>query len=413
MPHTFDAVKLTDRVYWVGAVDWTVRDFHGYRTSRGTTYNAYLVADGGRYVLVDTVKAPFLDEMMARIGSVVEPSAIDTIVSNHAELDHSGALPAAIAALKPKAVVASAMGVKALQKYYGGDLPVEPVTDGGTLTVGGLTLRFIETRMVHWPDSMFTLIDEEKLLFSQDGFGMHLASSERFADQLGTALLDEEAATYYANILLPLSPIVGKLLGKVAKAGLSFDIVAPDHGPIWRTPESIGRIVGQYERWSAQRLAPKAVVLYGTMWRSTALMAKAIVEGLAAEGVAAHLFEAGPDHRTAVAAAMLDAAALVAGSSTLNNNMLPCMADMLTYLKGLKPAGRIGAAFGSYGWSGEGVAQVASAIEAMKMAPVSEPVKVQYAPTDAELRACRELGREVGRRVNALCAKADAAPQKA
>jgi flavorubredoxin len=279
MKEVFRAVRVTEDVWWVGAIDWNIRDFHGYQTRRGSTYNAYLIL-ADKITLIDTVKAPFREEMMARIASVIDPGKIDYIVSNHSEMDHSGSLPEVIRAVNPGKVFASAVGAKTLKELFPLDREITAVKDGETLSLGNRTLTFLETRMLHWPDSMFAYLNEEQLLFSQDAFGMHYASTERFADECDPAILAYEAATYYANIILPYSPLVLKLIEKVTAAGLSFRTIAPDHGPIWR--KETGGIIGSYAKWAAQKPEAKAVVVYATMWHSTEMMARAISEGLAA-----------------------------------------------------------------------------------------------------------------------------------
>ena len=388
----FLPIKLSEHVWWVGAIDWTIRDFHGYTTKRGSTYNAYLIM-ADKITLVDTVKAPFKEELLARISALVDPKRIDYIVSNHSEMDHSGCLNDVIQVTRPEKVFASVMGCKALKEHFKIDAELTPVKDGDELSLGNLTLAFTETRMLHWPDSMFSYLKEEKLLFSQDAFGMHLATSERFIDEVPGPVVDYEAATYYANILLPYSPLILNLLDKVAKSGLPIDIIAPDHGPVWR--KDLGRIVSLYRKWAEQKPANKAVVLYQTMWHSTEMMARAIEEGLREGGTDVKMMTIGPFHRSDVAYELLDAGALVAGSSTLNNNMLPAMADVLTYLKGLKPKNKIGAAFGSYGWSGESAGHVQEYLSAMKVDLVSEPLRAMYVPGEADLKRCFDLGRAI------------------
>lgn len=395
MADVFRAVKVTDRVWWVGAIDWTLADFHGYKTGRGTTYNAYLVM-GEKPALIDTVKAPFKDEMMARIASVVEPSKVRYIISNHSEMDHSGSLPATIAQLKPEKVFASVMGVKALNEHFhAGD--VTPVKDGETLTLGGVDFAFMETRMLHWPDSMMTYLPAERLLFSQDGFGMHLASNERFDDELDMSVMEYEAAKYYANIVLPYSPIVAKTLEKVASAGLKIDIIAPDHGPIWR--RHVGRIVAFYAKWAEQKPTRKAVVTYDSMWGSTTMMAMAVAEGLSGGGLDVKVMSTATTHRSDVIPELLCAGALAVGSPTINNGIFPTMADVMTYVTGLKPRNLVGAAFGSYGWSGEAVPQLTQMLAAMKVELAGDGLKVQYVPDDAALSACRKLGTDIAARV--------------
>ncbi len=398
MPETFTAVPVTDRVHWVGAVDWSVRNFHGYETGRGTTYNAYLVT-GEKNVLLDTVKAPFSREMLRRVASVLDPASIDVIISHHTEMDHTGAMPEVLRAVKPDAVYASKMGVQALKDHFGDLDGLTSVEDGQTLRIGDASFTFVETRMLHWPDSMFSYLQEEKVLFSNDAFGMHLASSERFADELPRDLLEQEGAKYYANILLPLSGIVLKLFEKMEGLALPLSIIAPDHGPIWRRePEAI---LGLYKRWASQKRDDSAVVVYDTMWGSTRALARAAAEGLAGNGTRVKVMEIGPNHRSDVATEILEAGALLAGSPTMNNNLFPTVADVLTYLKGLKPKGLVGAAFGSFGWSGEAVKQLADVLDAMKVETVGEPLKVKYVPGPEELARARALGADVSKRLKA------------
>jgi len=388
------AVKVADRVWWVGAIDWGIRDFHGYATSRGSTYNAYLVL-ADKVTLVDTVKAPFREEMLARVASVIEPGRIDYVVSNHSEMDHSGCLPEVIARVQPEKVFASPMGVKALRAHFalGG---VEPVGTGDTLSLGDMTLHFLETRMLHWPDSMVSYLAEKRLLFSQDGFGMHLASVERFADELDPAVLYQEAAKYYANILLPYSGLIPRLFDKVRELELRIEVLCPDHGPVWR-----GRldIMDWYARWAEQRPTMKAVVAYATMWGSTARMAQSLADGLLEGGATARLLPLPPAHRSDVMTELLEAGALLVGSPTLNNGIFPTVADLLTYARGLKPRNLLGQAFGSHGWSGEACKQVQAYFADMGIETVGEAVRVNYVPTAADLTACRELGRQVAARM--------------
>jgi len=392
MAGQLSAVKVTDSVWWVGAVDWGIRNFHGYATQRGTTYNAYLVM-AEKITLVDTVKRPFCGEMMARISSVVDPSKIDYIISNHTEMDHSGSLSETIEAAQPSKIFASKMGVKALSRHFDLGREVTEVADGETLSLGDRNVTFVETRMLHWPDSMFTYLAEDELLFSSDAFGMHLASSERFDDEIDPAVLEYEGAKYFANILLPYAPLITKLIARVGELGISIKTICSDHGPIWRS--GVAGVIERYATWAAQERGRKAVVVYDTMWQSTAAMAKAVVDGLTGGGVSAKLMPLGASHRSDVATELLDAGALIVGSPTLNNGVFPTVADVLTYLKGLKPRGLVGAAFGSYGWSGEAVRDVAATLESMKVELVGGPLRSLYVPGDDELAECRDLGTRV------------------
>jgi flavorubredoxin len=392
MADIYSAIQVSDHVYWVGAIDWSIRDFHGYMTPHGSTYNAYLVL-ADKITLIDTVKAPFKDEMMARIASVVDPSKIDYIISNHSEMDHSGCLFDVAAEIKPQKVYASAMGVKNLKDIFHSDDVVEAVKDGETLSLGNMELTFMETRMIHWPDSMFTYLEKDQLLFSQDAFGMHLATFERFVDELPMEMIRYEAATYYANIVLPYSPVVLKTLEKVSASGWKIKIFAPDHGPIWR--KDIGVILDLYKTWALQKAVNKAVVVYATMWHSTEKMAKAIAESLAQAGVRVKILSMNEIHRSEVIYELLEAGALIVGSPTLNNNMLPQMADVMTYIKGLKPANLIGAVFGSYGWSGESVRDLEAILKEMQVDRDAETGSVKHGPDKEALARCHEMGRQV------------------
>jgi flavorubredoxin len=308
-------------------------------------------------------------------------------------MDHSGSLSEVIDFIKPEKVFASAVGVKTLRELFHDQHEIIPVKDGDKLSLGNMELTFMETRMIHWPDSMFTYLAADELLFSQDAFGMHLASFERFADEIPAATLEYEGATYYANIVLPYSPIVLKALDKIAASGLKIKIIAPDHGPIWR--KDIGRIIELYKKWALQKPTAKAVVVYATMWHSTEKMAQAIGESLAQAGVKVKLFSMNETHRSEVVYEVLDAGALIVGSPTLNNNILPQMADVMTYLKGLKPANLIGAAFGSYGWSGESVKHLEATLKEMKVEIAAESISVKHVPDSDVLEKCHEMGKTI------------------
>lgn len=243
--------EIKDKLYWVGAIDWDIRDFHGYSTYKGTTYNAYLAMDE-KITLFDTVKSNFKDELLYHISEITDPEKIDYIVVNHVEMDHSGCLPEIVKLVKPEKVFCSPMGEKALKSHFHhDDWPLEVVKSGDTLRLGQKTVTFLETKMLHWPDSMFSYIAEDKLLISSDAFGQHLAGSERFADELDPGEVMRHAAKYYANILNLFSPNVQRLLATVAELGLDIDMIAPDHGLIWR--ENPGDILTAYDRWSKKR----------------------------------------------------------------------------------------------------------------------------------------------------------------
>jgi flavorubredoxin len=401
-PQPFMAQKVTDNVYWVGAVDWSLTDFHGYKTDRGTTYNAFLIL-ADKITLVDTVKKPYLQEMMYRISSIIDPEQIDYVVSNHAEMDHSGSIPEIIEAVKPEKVFASVNGVKALNAHFHGVQNIQAVENAGTIDLGNMALTCVETKMIHWPDSMVSYLAREKLLFAQDAFGMHLATTKLFADENDRDIMLWEATKYYANIVLPYSPIVGKTLTSLLSLNLPIDIIAPDHGPIWRTPEDISWIMQCYQKWITQEPTNRAVIVYDTMWNSTALMARAIAEGVRNAGTEAVVMPMSGAHRSDVITEVIDAGALIAGTTTMNSSVFPSMADVLTYIRGLKPLNLIGATFGSYGWNKKALNELDEYMNAIGVEQVAEQVAVNYVPETEDLMNCFELGKTVALELQKRC----------
>ncbi len=390
------AVQVSTNVYWVGAIDWNIRDFHGYSTKRGTTYNAYLIL-GEKPTLIDTVKKEFYGEMMERIASVIDPKKIEIIISNHSELDHSGALPQVIAAVAPTEVYVSAMGQKDLTGHFHQDLKMKVVKTGDKIDVGGDTISFVEARMLHWPDSMFSYLEKENILFSNDVFGMHYATSKLFDDENDERIWLTEAEKYYANIVLPYSDIVLRFLDQVKKMGLSPKMIAPDHGFIWRKDPA--RIVDLYAKWAAQAPKNKAVIVYDTMWGSTEQMARQIADGLRAGGSEVRLISMHSNDRSKVALEILDASALLIGSPVLNSQIFPAMADVLCYLKGLRKKGLIGAAFGSYGWNGSPVDSLTKTLEEMGVAVVAPAIKSPFVPDENIKKSCFELGKLISQKL--------------
>lgn len=383
------AVKITDKVYWVGAIDWNIRDFHGYSTKRGTTYNAYLVLSD-KPTLIDTVKKEFYGEMMARIQSVIDPKKIKIIISNHSEMDHSGALPQAVEVIEPEEVYCSEMGKIDLEGQLHNPLPLKIVKTGDKIDIGGDTISFVEARMLHWPDSMFSYLEKENVLFPNDVFGMHYATGKMFNDENDPREWMYEAEKYYANIVLPYSDIALRFLENVQKMGLNPKIIAPDHGFVWRT--NPGQIVEMYGEWASQKPTNKALVVYDTMWGSTEKMANYITEGLRLGGTEVKQLSMHVCHRSDVATELLNSGALIIGSPVLNSEIFPAMADVLCYLKGLKKKNLIGAAFGSYGWNPAPIDSLTQILESMKVEVMAPAIKSKFVPQPDVLQKCKELG---------------------
>ncbi|MBW2107730.1 MAG: flavodoxin domain-containing protein [Deltaproteobacteria bacterium] len=389
-----DPLKISEDIYWVGAVDWNIRDFHGYSTYAGTTYNAYLILDD-HVTLIDTVKKEFADELLAKVSKVIDPKRIDYVVSNHTEMDHSGGLARVMHKIgEDKPVYCSIMGHKNLSKHFPQPWNYKPVKSADELSLGRRTLTFLETRMLHWPDSMFSYVKEDRILFSSDAFGQHYAGLERFDDEIGEAIMPH-AKKYFANILLLYADRILKLAEQVTEMGLQLDMICPDHGIMWRKDPA--KIINAYVEWARQAPTRKALVVYDTMWHSTEAMAEAIVEALGRQGVDACPMHLRKWHRSDIMTEVLDAGAVIVGSPTINNGLFPTVSDFLTYMKGLKPKNKVGAAFGSYGWSGEAVKLINRELEAMRFSLVDPGLRVQYVPTEQSLQACHDLGDKIAR----------------
>jgi flavorubredoxin len=385
----FTPIKLADGIYSVGCRDWDIRDFHGYEIREGTSYNAFLVT-GEQNILIDTVKAPFGEELLANISRVLDPKKIDAVISNHTEMDHSGSIPRIMHKIgEDKPLYCSKMGARNLKNHFNRDYNFKVVGSGDTLTLGNRTFSFLETRMLHWPDSMFTYMPEEKILFSSDAFGQHYAGDRFFDDQIGEQIMPH-ARKYYANILLHFSPRVQALLADVAEMNLDIRMICPDHGIIWRKDPS--RIIAAYDRWSRQEPVNKALVIFDSMWESTTKMARAVTSGIESEQVGVRLMNTRKWHRSDIMTEILDAGAVAVGSPTLNNGIFPVIADVLTYIRGLRPQNKLAAAFGSYGWSGEAVKILNREFEEMKWETVDPGVKVLYVPDEKDLKRCFDLG---------------------
>ncbi len=390
------AKEIKKGIYWVGTVDWDIRHFHGpsYHTHKGTTYNAYLVIDE-KITLVDIVDVDFVDEMIDNIKQIIDPSKIDYVIVNHVEPDHSGGFPKLMEYAPNAKVFCSKNGKDAMEHHYLGDYEYDVVKTGDVISLGEKTIQFIEAPMLHWPDSMFSYIKEESLLMPNDAFGQHLASSKLFDDENDLCEVMEEATKYYANILMPFSPLVVKKIEEIVKMELKIDMIAPSHGIIWRSHP--GKIIEKYMEWGKSTLTRKAVVAYDTMWNSTEKMARKILDGLASEGVDAKLYRISETSVNDIITQVLDAKAVLVASSTINNTMIPDVAYFLEELMGLKPRGRIGAAFGSYGWGKGAVANIEKKLKETGIELVKEGFQVRYVPTEEDLKKCFEYGKEIGK----------------
>lgn len=387
--------EIKKGIYWVGGIDWDIRNFHGYLTQRGTSYNAYLILDE-KVVLVDTVKHYLFDEMLNRLKKVIDPAKIDYILSNHVEMDHSGSIPKMLELIPNAKIITSIQGEKGLRRHYKQNWNFHVVKSGDNLNIGKRTLTFVHTPMVHWPDSMVTYLSEEKLLFSNDAFGQHIASSERYDDEIGWDILKEEAAKYYGNIVMPFGDQVKKAIKSLSQ--LNIDLICPSHGIIWRS--FIPKILEEYGKWSNYDTENKALVVYDSMWGSTEKMSYKLREGLEEMGILTTMRNLKTNHISDAITDLLTSKIVLIGSPTLNNGLLPSMGSFLTYIKGLRPRKRIGFAFGSYGWGGQAVAAIEDVMKSLSWSIPIEGIKINYIPDREELLKIKEIGKELGKHIN-------------
>lgn len=403
------AIELAKGVYWVGAIDWNLRDYHGY-TLPGTTYNAYLVIGDKHVALIDNTYPGHEYQMMERIRDVIDPKKIDVIIANHVEKDHSGALPMLTRLLPGVPIYCTKVAVGGFAKHYDtAGWNFKTVKSLDNLDLGGKTLVFVEAPLLHWPDSMFTYLAEDAILFPNDAFGQHIAGCERFDDEIGKEAALAHAKKFFANLIVPLAPRVLKKLDEVTQLGIPIAMIAPSHGVIWRSyaPD----LLNAYVNWCHGVSKDKVTIVYDTMHHSTDLMAQTIAEGVMAEGVAVKVcilrdgkFEG--NHRSNVVTEVLDSKAVLVGSPTIQDEVYPTVADFLSYLHGIRPgkltAKKIGLAFGSHGGQGGAIKIITEGLVKAGIEPVSEGYELLYKPDAAELAKCYELGRDIARRVKAM-----------
>jgi flavorubredoxin len=344
------------------------------------------------------VKAPFQTELKENIEELSSLEKIDYVIVNHVEMDHSGALPYIMERAKNVTIISTQTGKDGVIKYYGGEgWNFRTVKTGDELKLGNKTLQFVEAPMLHWPDSMFTYLKEDELLMPNDAFGEHFATSQRFADEADQAVLMDEVAKYYANILMPLASVIIGKISEVSQLGVKPKIIAPSHGVIWRSnPE---RIVNAYLEWSKGATEKKAVIVYDTMWGSTEKMAYAISEALKERGVTTQFCHIRKTDLAEIVKEILDAKAVIMGSPTINNSVFPTISGFLSHILGLRPKGKIWAVFGSYGWGGGAVRDIERQLKESGFEVLEPSISVKFAPNREELQKCRELGERIAERI--------------
>ncbi|ABA90106.1 rubredoxin:oxygen/nitric oxide oxidoreductase [Syntrophotalea carbinolica DSM 2380] len=385
---------VTNIVTWVGKTDWELRKFHGeeYSTHRGSTYNSYLVQDQ-KTALIDTVWAPFAKSYIEELFQKVSPEEIDFVIANHAEIDHSGALPELMRHLPGKPIYCTANGVKSLKGHYHADWNFQVVKTGDRLSLGDRELIFIEAPMLHWPDSMFCYLTGEDILFSNDAFGQHLAAEEAYNDRVDSCELWAECIKYYANILTPFSPLVLKKIEQFAGLELPLKMICPSHGVLWR--DNPMQIVQKYLEWANQYREDQVTIIYDTMWNSTRSMAEAIAAGIhqASPATAVKVFNCARSDKNDVITEIFKSKAILFGSPTINQGILTATAGMLEEIRGLKFRGKKAAAFGAFGWSGESVGMLSEKLGEAGFDVVNGGLRLPWAPDAEALQQCVDFGR--------------------
>lgn len=395
------AIEIKPSIYWVGALDWAVRDFHGYVTPRGTTYNNYLI-DDEQMTLVDTVKQNFSNITIENIKTISDPAKIINVVINHIEPDHASSL-GEIMKLAPNATIyITSKGKKGVQRYF--DISgwnIRTVKSGDTLKTGKYTLTFLETPMLHWPDSMMTYVNEASLLISQDAFGQHTASASRFDDEFSTCAsmseLEDAVIEYYANILMPFGQLIKSKLDEVQKLGLKIDMIAPDHGIIWRANPQ--KVLQMYLDMATGKTRLAISIIYDTMWQGTGKMILPISRGIQDEGIDCKVVKLRATPMSMAIKEFWNSRGCLIGSPTLNNILYPSVAEFLTHLRGLRPKNRIMGAFGSYGWGGGAVRNAYEEFDKMKLEVFEPGVQVLYSPDSNDEQKCYEFGKDFAARV--------------
>ncbi|MDW7774513.1 MAG: anaerobic nitric oxide reductase flavorubredoxin [Desulfobulbaceae bacterium] len=389
-------MKISNTVQWVGKIDWDLRKFHGseYSTFYGSTYNSYLVRDE-KTALIDTVWAPYAREYVRHLSSLIDLESIDYVIAPHAEIDHSGGLPELMRHIPDKPVFCSPRGVDSLRGHFHQDWNFQPVKTGDRLSLGSRELIFVEAPMLHWPDNMFCYLTEEAILFSNDAFGQHLASEQLYNDLVDQDLLFRECMKYYANILNPFSVQVEKKIKELLAMQLPISIICPSHGVIWR--EKPLQIVDRYREWAGAYREDQVSIVYDTMWEGTRRMAESIAAGIheAAPLTEIKLLNSSKTDKNEIITEIFRSGTVLFGSPTINRGILTSMAGLLEEVRGLKFRGKKAAAFGCYGWSGEGVGILSDALRDAGFELVSEGLRVLWNPDRESLEECVQYGRKL------------------
>lgn len=392
-------IHVKNNIHWVGQRDWEVRDFHGteYKTLKGTSYNSYLIREG-KNVLIDTVDHKFSREFVQNLAAEIDLASIDYVVINHAEEDHAGALTELMARIPGTPIYCTHNAIDSITGHHHHlEWNFHPVKTGDSLDIGnGKQLVFIETPMLHWPDSMMTYMTEDAVLFSNDAFGQHYCDERLFNDEVDQTELMEQCLRYYANILTPFSPLVTAKIKEVLGFNLPVSMVATSHGIVWR--DNPTQIILKYLEWAEQYQEDRITLFYDSMSNNTRMMADAIAQGIheVDPGVAVKIFNVSRHDKNEILTQVFRSKGILVGSSTMNNVMMPKVAGMLEEITGLRFRNKRAAAFGSYGWTGGAVDRIQTRLMDAGF-DISLSLKAKWRPDGSALAECRAHGRQLAR----------------
>ncbi len=387
-----NVTELAKGVYWVGIRDWNRRLFDALiPLPIGTSYNSYLVIGSSKKALIDTARPGFEREFEEKIRKILDPAEIDYVIMNHAEPDHAGSIPHIMGINEKAKLITSVQGAKMAKTFYKvPDERIQPVRDQETISLGDKTLKFIEAPMLHWPETMFTYLQEDKILFPCDFFGSHSAGG-MYDDELDDLLV--YAQRYFGEIMMPFRSMGQKAMEKIKN--LEIKMIAPSHGPVHRNPD---RILNAYRKWVNGETKRKAIVVYVTMWRSTEKMIKSVVETLASEGIETAVYDLTVSDLGEIAKDLVDSKAIVLGAPTVLGGLHP-LAVYATYLtKALRPPLKFGLVLSSYGWGGGAVKQAQEILGSTKLDLVGA-VEINGPPSEDDIHKIIDLSTTLAKKI--------------
>lgn len=372
---------IAQDVHWVGVKHYNRRLFDGLiPLPHGTSYNAYLVVGKEKTALIDTVNPGFEQVLIDKVRQHIDPAKLDYVIMNHAEPDHANAVKTMLDLAPGAKLLAGPKGKEAAMMYFG--VPAERITvvdESTRIDLGGKTLRFIDAPWLHWPETIFTYLEEDAILFPCDFFGSHVAGGEFFSDEFGDELAVDLAKLYFAEIMMPFRKPGANAVEKVRKLGVKM--IAPSHGVIWRDPEVI---LEPYTRWTGEKMAKKVAIVYVSMWGSTEKMAHTLREALVSKGVNVQIFDIPNTDIGHIAKELVDTPVIVVGAPTVLGGVHPVAAYATMLVKQLRAPTKYAAVLSSYGWSGGAVKAVSELISGTKI-EVLDAIDVKGPPKEADL----------------------------